>query len=229
MILTDKFLYIHKGKTGGDKFHQLMNINKVFTDSIRYQTYWPNELGENTDPNKHHEYWAGVRLLGSIIDSVEIIFGFRKLSSWLLSFANHHLYDRYIDDSVAIGHINAQLNKGFIPKHFMRNRITSEEEEEIEVDIYDDWTWMFADSFWGTYNQIKTKPKFIRQEYLLKDFNDKVAMPYYNIRLSEWTNNKINAFDKSDSPFKINDIETIYRNNPLWTKLEKELYDDQDS
>jgi len=223
MILTDNFLYIHKGKTGGDKFHQLMNINKVFISSIRYQSYWPNELGQNINPNKHYEYWASRRLLGTVIDSLDIIFSFRKLSSWLLSFANHHLYDLYIDDSVALKHINAQLNKGLIPKHFMKNRIDS------GVDIYDDWTWMFADSFWNTYHQIKVRPKFIRQEYLLKDFNNKVAIPYYNMALSEWTNTQINAFDKSDSPFKINDTETIYRNNPLWTKLEKELYNDEDS
>ncbi len=220
MIVTNDFVYFHKGKTGGDKFYSLMNSNTCFTESIVYQNYNPGKYGRNNNWQKHNSIFDLLRL-GYDIDTLRCFLGFRKLSSWLLSFANHHFYNNFKYDC-AIEHINKKLNKGLIIKHNDPSLLK-------ELNIYDDWNWIYADTIWHVLTQLTNKPTFIRQEYLLEDFNQKIAIPYYNVKLSNGYNNLINAFDKSDSPFKINDIETIYRNNPKWSDIEKELYNDENS
>lgn len=216
MIITNDFIYFHKGKTGGDKFYNLMNSQKNFKDSIIYQNYTPDNNGRNTNQRKHGNIWQLQRQYCDI-NTIQCVLGFRKLSSWLLSFANHHLYNRFKKPS-DIKHINTQLNQGLIIKH---DTILP-----TDIDIYNDWNWIYADNVWQLLLRFNKKPEFIRQEYLLKDFNVKIAKPYYNIVLSERHNNLINNFNQSNSPFRINDMETIYKNNPFWTKLEKELYND---
>jgi hypothetical protein len=221
MIVANDFVYFHKGKTGGDKFYELINKHEIFRDSIIYQDYIRGKDGRNINSLKHNTLWW-LKQNNYNTEFMDYVMGFRQLPSWLLSFANHHLYEPYKDTDVAIKHINKQLNKGLIIKHGDSLLIE-------ELNIYDDWNWIYADNFWQILIQLKNKPIFIRQEYLLEDFNRKIALPYYNIKLKQDDNNLINNFDKSDSPFKISNIETIYRDNPLWTKLEKELYNDKDS
>jgi hypothetical protein len=215
MIVTNDFVFLHRGKTGGDKFTQLMNSNNVFKNSIIYQNYNPNEEQHNADPDKHHDYFAAKKYFGEHVDSLSIILGFRKLSSWLISCANQHFLEKYTSTK-DIRHLNKQLNQGLIIKFNLLGN---------EYNIYDSWNWLYADNFWNVFTQINNKPSFIRQEYLLKDFNNIIAKPYYDIELSSWNNTLINKFEGT-SPFKITKkgFETMYSNNPLWTSLEKELY-----
>ena len=219
MIVANNFIFIHKGKTGGDKFYELMNTHKVFRDSIMHQDYICGKDGRNSNSLKHNSLWWLYQQHYNI-DAMKFVMGFRQLPSWLLSVTNHHFYDKYVDNPVAVRRINEQLNQGLI----IKNKHNSD-----RLDIYNDWNWIYADNSWQDLIRLASPPTLIRQEYLLKDFNQKIAIPYYNIELTNDYNNLINAFDKTDSPFRVNDMETIYKNNPLWTKLEKELYNDKHS
>ena len=217
MIVTNDFVFLHKGKTGGDKFYELINKHEIFRDSIIYQDYIQGKDGRNINSLKHNSFWWLERNNYNT-ENLDYVMGFRKLSSWILSFANHHLYNLYKDTDIAIKHINKQLNKGLIIKHGSNWSVKN-------LDIYDDWNWIYADHFWLELARFERMPIFIRQEYLLEDFNRKVGLPYFQTKLKQDDNNLINNFDKSDSPFKINDIETIYRNNPTWSDIERKLYD----
>ncbi len=218
MIVTNDFVFFHKGKTGGDKFYELINKHEIFRDSIIHQDYIRGKNGRNINALKHSSFWW-LEKSNYDTDCFVYVLGLRKLSSWILSFANHHLYKLYKNTDVAIKHINKQLNKGLIIKHGSNLSVKN-------LDIYDDWNWIYADHFWSELTRLKKMPIFIRQEYLLKDFNQRIAIPYYDTALSNDYDNLINAFGKTDSPFTINDIETIYRNNPTWSDIERKLYND---
>lgn len=79
MIITDKFIWFHLGKTAGDMFHYL--CNEYIGKHILYQH-------NIKDPQKHNDY---THIPNEHKHIKNYLIGFRKLSSWIVSHNRHHL------------------------------------------------------------------------------------------------------------------------------------------
>lgn len=196
MIITNEFIWLHFGKTGGDMFHYLMN--KYYKDKIVFQH-------KTTDPNKHQNITFVKQK--HIKNNIKYLMGFRKLPSWILSHNKHHLKKKYKNIGVEKYLINTTKENrliihskrtDFTPDCVLKNIIKN-------LDIND--------------------INFIRQEYLLTDSYNILGKFYgynENILLDKETKNK--NYKDFDLYLSSDEIEYLYKNNPIWASLEKQIY-----
>jgi hypothetical protein len=196
MIITNEFIWLHFGKTGGDMFHYLMN--KYYSDKIVFQH-------KTTDPNKHQNITFVKQK--HIKNNTKYLMGFRKLPSWILSHNKHHLRKKYKDIGVEKYLINATKENKLI----IHSKKTDFKPDDMLKDISE--------------NLNIKNINFIRQEYLLRDSYNILGTFYgynENILLEEEMKNK--NFVNFDCCLSNDDIIYLYKNNPTWASLENQIY-----
>lgn len=203
MIITEKYNYFHIPKTGGTKLRQLlMEFSIQHNNTLLWHGVGKNQMHIQEVP----EEYAG--------DKRKTLISFRKLSDLILSHNAFFLrwgfekkYDPDLWDFVKEQSISGKIYD-FNPtnKKIEDRFVTVDESYERLLKI--------KDAF------------YIRQEYLLEDtynFIYSICMKSDKLILSRGdrvNGNQFPQFMLSDT-----DKKQMYKHNPLWTNLEKELYE----
>ena len=216
MIITRHFIFIHFGKTGGDKFFQLMN--KYYAYDILTQHYVKGDDHTNTNPEKHMQM-ENIRKIYAQqfnLKYLDHVVGFRKLTNWICSHNSHQLTNKYKDiDNKKLDFVNEQSNQGKIIR------------SNSSTNIYDSDNWLYADNALYPALQGTICPIFIRQEKLLADFISKIAYRYYDSQNIE-DNTIINsAYSEYQVTIDTDNLATIHKNNPFWSEMEERIYSDE--
>jgi len=203
MVISEKFVWLHLGKTGGDFTHYI------------FRTYFKSHLlhiDSIYDPNKHLGLAnANIQYPQYNILEKDLILNFRKLSSWIISNNRHKIRLKNIKEEKTIQQIIDWSNIGMV---YINER----------QDINNLNSWTKPDDVLHWYIQDKYPKFFIRTEYLVEDFNKIISQYIPNIKI----NNDIKPInvnkDTVNFCIKKQNIETIYSANPIWAALENKLY-----
>lgn len=207
MVIGKKFAWAHFGKTGGDSVHRMFQVisrHVLYADPIER-------------PEKHLTFHVNERRLGyDLTHSRKRIMNIRRLPSWLLSFMNHKhkfhsvpiLKESYLRGAVLFERNDPDaLGNGAAP-NFMEVKI-DKMLEDFMCDRIDYW---------------------IRTEYLADDFIMVMGrfMPINASQKREIRKIRINVNQDYDRDifrnFSTDELELIYRNCPLWTRIEREAF-----
>ena len=203
MVISEKFIWLHLGKTGGNFTHcifqKYLEKHLIHIDSIH-------------DPNKHiHLDNANIKYPQYNILEKDLILNFRKLPSWIISNNRHKIRSKNIKETKTLQQIVNWSNMGFVYIN-----------EKQDINNFN--SWIKPDEVLRRYTQDKYPKFFIRTEYLIEDFNKIISQYIPNIKINNnvkpinVNKNTINFFIKEQN------METIYSTNPEWTTLEKKLY-----
>ncbi len=223
MVIGDKFVWSHMGKTGGDATAQYFEIVKhlvTYSDSL-------------SDPRKHDTFQIKQEALNlDLTESRERLMNIRRLPSWLLSNANH-LNARYAipirrrelrqgrhgwSESIQRGLKIVQkpyLRANFLRRPLLRLLIRSKTQPaDVTLKAFmcghvDHW---------------------LRQEHLAEDFTRVVGR--FGTITDEQTQDILNLGsvnvssydDRLRKGFTKEDLRVMYANNPLWAEVEAIAY-----
>lgn len=155
---------------------------------------------EATDPRKH-----SVDIPGEFQHIQNYIIGFRKLPSWIISHNRHHSR-RY---SIKELHLYTKQNLVLYPKN-----------SQLKCSSPD----FILNKYYNKDRNIKYQ--FIRQEFLLQDYNSIVGK-YFGTKEELLKKNKCQKNVNKRSPainLEQSDIKFLYEQNPLWASIEQEIY-----
>jgi len=196
MIVTNKFIWFHFGKTGGNMFHYLMN------------TYYKNEIvfqHDVSDPEKHLRPCEVPQEYSRIKNYV---IGFRRLSSWLISHNRHHniCYDPPETIHLPVEEVIEATKKG---KMIMRGEVTDHKPDEMMVN----------------YEIPSNNFEFIRQESLLSDFFI-LTSKYFEANKSILNDTSVIHKNNTKQHVVLDEKDNayLYKLNPLWAEKEHGLY-----
>ena len=206
MILTDKFVWFHFGKTAGD-----------FTRNV-FETYIPEQITDSIgtlNKNKHIRP-VDFYVKNKNLSDLPAIINFRKLSTWICSYNRHHLI-HVLNKSEEIQYDLVD----FCAKQTKNGLVIQNPSKICNMDIRD---WGSADIFMDAV-YLTHKFQFIRFENIQKDL-EKLIEKYFQKKI-HINKNKINQnIVVPTISLTKNDIAKIYDNNPKWSKLEKEVYNE---
>lgn len=203
MVISEKFIWLHLGKTGGNFTHcifqKYLKKHLIHIDSI-------------SDPNKHiHLANANTKYPQYNILEKDLIINFRKLPSWIISNNRHKIRAKNITERKTLQQIVDWSNMGFVYVN-----------EKQDINNFN--SWIKPDDVLHHYTRDKYPKFFIRTEYLIDDFNKIMSQYIPNLKIDD-NINPINV-NKNTFDFLIEkqNIETIYSTNPMWTAVENKLY-----
>ena len=211
MIYGKQFVWLHFGKTGGT------TVNYLFGK-------YPNII-EHSDLNseaKKHDNLSQCQYRFPHIDfsTKDIIFGFRKIETWIASHNNHARLAWGIDYKT----LEEKTQKGLI---YTSAGAVDHFPGVVGIDTTTNWS--IPDVWLSKYLQnIKVK-HYIRQEYLVEDFI-KISKEYNwpeNKSITEMIGNGeiLNPgaypWDNKQSEEQ---IEKIHNQNPLWMSIQDRIY-----
>ncbi len=201
MVISDRLAWGHIPKTGGDITHAYFS---------QFQTQLKLEIDNLGLPNKH-DYFA----MRNIDDSRILLLNIRRLPSLILSVVHHKInYD---------GANIIDFKKDILEK-------TNPDNSNIDYSTYADTTLLAMTSFGDRKLKIS---KWLRCENILEDFTDFIVdwVDYSRQQIKEMLEpihvKDFNSYDHEISKYWTSDeIKIIYKNNPLWASVEKEVYGD---
>ena len=194
MILTDKLRWMHLPKTAGTSTERLFIASGV-------PIIWNDP---QSSPMKHlplnvHPFSAKLPL-----NNQQPVVNFRRLPYWLLSNLQHKRKMMNLDVP------SDPMRKGL----FWRHR---------------DQTWLPAD-WWLERFSVTSDFLFLRVEYLKQDFL-KCLQNYHSIGFSNYLRVRFSKAKNSNiyqrnlcDWFSPDDIQQIYKTNPIWATLEQQAY-----
>lgn len=204
MIITEKYNYFHIPKTGGTKLRQLLT---EFSIQKNNGLIWQGVGKEEMHLQEIPEEYAG--------DKKKTLIGFRKLSDLILSHNAFFLrwgFEKKFDPDLW-DFVKEQTISGRIYDFNSKSRKQTKDRFVTVDESYE--------------RLLKIKNAFyIRQEYLLEDtynFIQSVCIncdPSILYRGDRVNGNQFPQFMLSDK-----DKKQMYKDNPVWTKIEKELYE----
>ena len=203
MVISEKFIWLHLGKTGGNFTHCI--FQKYLIEHLLH-------IDCISDPNKHlHLAHANIKYPQYNVLEKDLILNFRKLPSWIISNNRHKIRAKNIKDTKVLQNIVTWSNMGFV---YMNN----------QQDINNLSSWIKPDDVLHHYTQDKYPKFFIRTEYLVKDFNEIISNYIPNIKIND--NIRPINVNRDGFNFQIEkpNIEAIYSANPMWAALENKLY-----
>lgn len=202
MIITDKYNYFHIPKTGGTKLRELFIKYSIKSNNL---LVWQGTgIGEMHTQKVPTEYF----------DKRQTVMGFRKLPDLILShnvfFLRWTLEKGYDEDLWAL--IKGESIKGNIYDFNNKDSLIKDRFRSV-------------DTAYKTLLEMKDV-SYIRQEYLLEDaysFIKSICLDCDEDILKE--SKRVNGNNFPQPMLTNKDIKNMYKNNPLWTKKEKELYE----
>lgn len=182
-------------------------MGKTGGDMVCYlmNKYYPQHIifqHETKDPEKHC-YWRNISKEYSNIKN--IIVGIRRLPSWIVSHNSHHSsnYDISFDEIFNATRAGKLILKGHTTKHT-------------------------PDEMLNNFLSIEVNTEFIRQEFLLSDFNKIMEKHFPSHRKNCEILNDKTIVNKNSNKLSINLTEKessfLYVSNPVWTKIESTIY-----
>lgn len=193
----DNFVWLHLGKTGGTTVNQ---YGKLCPELVKFRD-------GDSKPEKHNTIEKIERRFPQVdFTNKDIILGFRKLESWILSHNNHFL--------------SRDLIVNFDDKIY--------KEKILEGLVYAKGrdTWVSADSWLMEYLK-RPVTHFIRTEHLQEDFirvfgqyglKDVDKIRHHTLvknKAQRWGCKIILSSDQ---------IKNIHNHNPLWSTIQNQLY-----
>lgn len=207
MVVGERFVWGHFGKTGGDSVHEMFGVisrHVIYKDAIHM-------------PEKHVNFYKNEERLGYDLTHLrKRIMNIRRLPSWMLSFANH----KYRSNSVPI--MKEALLTGTVL--FEKDGDDSAENgvgvgyREVKVDVMLEEFMCDRIDYW------------LRTEYLAEDF---IRVMSEFVLISAFEREKISRIRINVSldynkdiavNFSPGELELIYRHCPIWAKIEKQTY-----
>ncbi len=202
MIIGDSFVIGHLGKTGGDAL-------LIYAQILRREL--PLVLDDCNDGRKHQTFAERIADgAGGLLQGKDRILGIRNLETWLVSYHRQFLlqYRTPIHDEA--------LKQGKIPFYVLNKEYTR-------------WTYEPADRLLATYLDQPIR-HWIRCESLLEDFLS-VIRCYHTVSSEAEAEMRGVAFskprcytDEFESYFAPEDSERIRANNPVWGRIEANVY-----
>jgi hypothetical protein len=203
VVISEKFVWLHLGKTGGNFTHylfqeylaeHLLHIDLI-SDSIKH-------IGLANANIKYPQY--------NLLEK-DLILNIRKLPSWIISNNRHKIRAKNIKEEKTLQKIIDWSNMGLVYI-------------DEKQDINDLNSWIKPDELLLFCIRDKYPKFFIRTEYLIEDFNKIISQYIPDIKI----NNGIKPMNvnKDTISFCIEkqNIENVYSTNPIWADLENKLY-----
>lgn len=209
MVIGERFVWSHFGKTGGDSVHEMFRVisrHTIYRDAIDM-------------PEKHLNFYKNEERLGyDLTRSRKRIMNMRRLPSWMLSFAHH----KQRSHSIPV-----------LKEVLLRGRVLFESDIEVSpaMEGASDFREVRVDAILEEF-MCGRIDRWLRTECLADDFIT-VMREFVPINASE--EEEIRRIRINVSPnynrdvfasFSPEELETIYRKCPSWAGIEKEVYGD---
>jgi hypothetical protein len=246
MIYGEKFIYLHMGKTGG------MHVENLFQHFTEYVEQLHSTHGPIGHPLYRHDNIKKREQKGKVvIAGKEVILGIRRLPD--LIFSHHCELVRILlrtRDSLKVMYDNTEGKQHPLLTHSVNK---TKEQLQFVIQILKKglhmndgymWVnnagwflnnaskegWIKADQLLEFYMEDSKPIHWLRKENLLGDFvdtmrkfipiDDEMVTVLQNLPPSN-LNPLRNKFTKN---FSKEDIINMYKNNPTWTRIEREVY-----
>ncbi|RED92306.1 hypothetical protein [Marinoscillum furvescens] len=208
MISSPHFVWTHFAKTGG------YTVHKVIEDLQLPDVQLDPLGGEWSDYRRHEPFWLRSQKENRDITANKLkILTFRRLPSWLLSFAEFKKREEGFDFEIK------ELAKGYF-KHEKRDMTSG------ALDAPGSYEQHHADEALAYYHP-ESIDVWWTQERLIPDMLDTLGR-FYTIPSSayQWDfQQNSNSYNRSISDrFSRNQLEELYHNCPLWTAFERKIY-----
>jgi len=203
MVIGERFVWAHFGKTGGDSVHEMFRVISrciLYADAVDM-------------PEKHINFHKNEERLGyDLTYSRKRVMNIRRLPSWILSFVHH----KYHFQAVPI-----------LKEALLNGKVFFENEDdgyagfrEVGIDH------MLEEFMCGRIDY------WLRTEYLAEDFIRVVSRfvpmtPSEKNQIRQIRMNVNPDYNKDImASFSVDDLLMIYKNCPLWAGIEESTYGD---
>jgi hypothetical protein len=209
MVIGERFVWAHFGKTGGDSVHEMFGVisrHVIYRDAVYM-------------PEKHLNFHANEKRLGyDLTHFRKRIMTLRRLPSWMLSFA-HHKYRSH-----AIPIVKEVLVRGRVLFERVGDDVAGKSGDigfrEIRVDQ------ILEEFMCGRIDH------WFRTEFLAEDFITVMGefVPISDVEKGAIRRIRLNVSPEYNKDISANfsaaELKMIYANCPLWARIEKEIYGD---
>jgi len=211
VIYGKNFVWLHLGKTGGTTTNYLFS---KYPDIVEH-----SDLDSEAKKHDNLSQCKG-RFPHIDFSTKDIIFGFRKIETWIASHNNHARISWGLDHKT----LEEKTQKGLI---YVSKRAVEHFPGIVGIDTSTNWA--IPDACLNQYLQnIKIK-HYIRQECLVEDFI-KISKEYNwpeNKTITEMIGNE-KVLNPGTYPWNYkqseDQIEKIHSKNPLWMSIQNKIY-----